>query len=381
MVVAGLVAVATACGGGTEVTLVVQPAPVPATPETSDSVQDSTPSSEPTVEAASTGPPSTPVGSDAPADPTAQPPADASPDAVTVDLPENIGDLLAQEFEHLAEVSATWNPDAHVSMAVMLPDGSQYGYRADASMISASAVKPLWVAAALDRAGVGAVTPFARDALVLSDNNAAGRVIDLAGGVDAVNTWTWETAGLSDTRLEAWRFEDPSRVAEDFRPQAPLGNRTTTTDLARFYARLRQGELLATDQAEILEEWLRDTSRALISPLDLDGALLDRLPAAVADSAWHKAGWLQPFCCAQDYRQVIDAGLAALPEGGWMALAVATAHGEHYDLSLRWTALAACRIYARVADDAGLVCERDDDGVHNPDLWAAPPSASPTPDG
>lgn len=294
-------------------------------------------------------------------------------------LPQDFETLLAEEFEILAEIAEEWNPDAEISLAVLLPDESLHGYNADASRISASAVKPLWTAAALQAAGLEAVRPLANDVVILSDNSAGGRMIDVAGGVDAVNAWTWDVAELSDTRLEAWRFDDPDRVAEDFRPEVPLGNRTTAADLARFYARLYQGELLGPDETTALMNWLQDTSHTLTSPREVDGVLLDRLPPEVAASALYRAGWLRPNCCPADYRQMIDAGIVVLSDGGWFALAIVTARGEYFDLSNQWVSLAACVVYARVAEDPDLVCEREEDGVHDPELWPSPP-AEPAPD-
>lgn len=277
--------------------------------------------------------------------------------------------LLAEEFEDLAEISEEWNPDAQISIALALPDETLYGYEPTESRISASAVKPLWAAAALEAAGVEVVRPLANAALILSDNLAGGWMIDLAGGVDAVNAWTWNVAELSDTRLEAWRFQDPNRVASNFQPENPLGNRTTMADLALFFVRLYKGELLDADENAALQQWLLDTSHSLNSPRDLDGVLLDRLPPQVAESSLHKAGWLRPNCCPAEYRQMIDSGVIVLPDGSWFALAIMSARGEFFDLTNQWVALAACRIYAFVAEDADLVCEREDDGVHDPEIW------------
>ena len=282
--------------------------------------------------------------------------------------------LLAEEFEYLAEISEEWNPDSQISIALVLPDETLHGYEAAETRISASAVKPLWAAAALEAAGVEAVGPLAYNALILSDNYAGGRMIDLAGGVDAVNAWTWNVARLSDTRLEAWRFDDPNRVAENFRPENPLGNRTTMADLALFFVRLYKGEILEPDEAAALQQWLLDTSHSLTSSKDLDGVLLDRLPPQVAESSLHKAGWLRPNCCPAEYRQMIDAGVIVLPDGSWYALAILSARGEFYDLTNQWVALAACRIYAFVAEDLELVCEREGDGVHDPEIWPEPVS-------
>ena len=284
-------------------------------------------------------------------------------------LAEEFHFVLAEEFEFLAEISTEWNPDAQISIAVVLPDETVHGYEDLESRISASAVKPLWAAAALDAAGVEAVRPFAYSALILSDNLAGGRLIDLAGGVDAVNAWTWNVARLDDTRLEAWRFQDPDRVASNFQPENPLGNRTTMADMALFFARLYKGELLGPDENAALQQWLLDTSHSLTSPRDLDGVLLDRLPPEVAEASLHKAGWLRPNCCPAEYRQMIDSGVIVLPDGSWFALAIMSARGEFYDLTNQWVALAACRIYAFVAEDRELSCGREGDGVHDPEIW------------
>ena len=174
---------------------------------------------------------------------------------------------------------------------------------------------------------------------------------------------------LSDTRLEAWRFQDPNRVASSFNPENPLGNRTTMADLALFFARLYKGELLDPDENAALQQWLLDTSHTLNSPRDLDGVLLDRLPNQVAESSLHKAGWLRPNCCPAEYRQMIDAGIIVLPDDSWYALAILSSRGSSTDLTNQWVALASCRIYAFISEDRELVCEREGDGVHDPEIW------------
>ena len=284
-------------------------------------------------------------------------------------LAEEFHFVLAEEFEFLAEIAEEWNPDGEISIAVVLPDETLHGYQATESRISASAVKPLWAAAALDAAGVEAVRSLAYSALILSDNYAGGGLIDMAGGVDAVNAWTWNAAELSDTRLEAWRFDTPDRVAGNFNPDNPLGNRTTMANLALFFARLYKGELLEPDESAALQQWLLDTSHELLSPRDLDGVLLDRLPPEVAESSLHKAGWLRPNCCPAEYRQMIDAGVIVLPDDSWFALAIMGTRGEFFDLTNQWVSLAACRIYAFVVEDRDFDCGREGDGVHDPEIW------------
>ena len=361
------------CDSNSEVTLEVSTVELEATP---------TAALTPVPTAVPTQPPQTPPPTPSPTVgvPTSVPTVEPTPtpDRSAEEFLESLAGefhfLLAEEFEYLAEISEEWNPDSQISIAVVLSDETLHGYEATESRISASAVKPLWAAAALEAAGVEAVRPLAYNALILSDNYAGGRMIDIAGGVDAVNAWTWNVARLSDTRLEAWRFDDPNRVAENFRPENPLGNRTTMAELALFFVRLQKGELLGPDESAALQQWLLDTSHTLNSPRDLDGVLLDRLPPQVAESSLHKAGWLRPNCCPAEYRQMIDSGVLVLPDGSWFALAVMSARGEFYDLTNQWVALAACRIYAFVAEDLELVCEREDDGVHDPEIWPEPAS-------
>lgn len=260
---------------------------------------------------------------------------------------------LTSELSRLVETAQNWDPSAQVAISVLFSNGSAYGVAADEPVRSASAVKPLWAAAAIDVAGLEAVTPLSHRALVLSDNHAAGEMIDLADGIDAVNTWTWDTAGLDGTHLSGWSFG--RRRVSGF----GLGpTRTTMRDLALFYARLHQGQLLGRNETARLKSWLRSTPRRLSY---VDGVLLDRLPLSVATSALHKTGWLPPGCCAVDARLIVDAGLVALPNGKWFAMALSSSNGRQYDRSVKWLGLAACRIYAVVADDKEHICDRATD--------------------
>ena len=367
----GLLAGAAGCGGGVETALEVSSVELESTPTAAPT---QVPTAVPTQPSHTPSPtPSPTIGVPATAAPQATPEPTPAPDRSAEEFLASLADefhfVLAEEFEFLAEISEEWNPDAQISIAVVLPDETVHGYEDLESRISASAVKPLWAAAALEAAGVEAVRPFAYSALILSDNLAGGRLIDLAGGVDAVNAWTWNVARLDDTRLEAWRFQDPNRVAENFRPENPLGNRTTMADLALFFARLYKGELLGPDENAALQQWLLDTSHSLNSPRDIDGVLLDRLPLEVAEASLHKAGWLRPNCCPAEYRQMIDAGVIVLPDDSWFAMAIMSARGEFFDLTNQWVSLAACRIYAFVADDREHFCGREGDGVHDPEIW------------
>lgn len=225
-----------------------------------------------------------------------------------------------------------------------------------------------------------------------SDNDTAGELIDLIGasiasadspggaaGVSAVNEWMEEVVELRNTRLLAWRFpvggvEAAQRRAPEIGENQVAENYTTTADLARFYAQLWRGELLDREETTALIGWLKTTERG--TTIDaVDDAMAQRLPSAVADEVGHKAGWLPPSCCS--VRLILDAGVVPLPNGGWFSMAALSMRGEHYELSLQWVALAACRIYLLLSSDEELVCERPSDGIPHPEAWPEPTIEQP----
>ena len=326
-------------------------------------------SEQPTPAAGRTTPPAAhlmgggddPVGRDGPAtgtqthDPTA---AAESAIAAAAGVSHAHGGMLADLLREIVAVAETRNPGVRASIAVATPDGAVYGVNEARPHISASAVKALWTAAAIDGAGLDAVAPLARPTLALSDNHTAGQIIDLIG-IDAVNTWTREVAGLTGTHLACWTF-DRRRLSMSALEGGGCANLTTAADLAQFYAGLHGGELLDPEGAGVLAGWLRDTPRGS-SPANVAGALLARLPPAVAAESTHKAGWLPPGCCRSDHRLIIDAGGIPLAGGGWFAIAAVADRGPDYDLSVRWVGYAACRVYALLAGDGSLRCDRDGD--------------------
>lgn len=285
---------------------------------------------------------------------------------------------LVSLLDELAGLARDWDPAGRASLAIVAADGTIYGFNEQRQHISASVVKPVWTAAAIDLAGLAAVEPLAPAALVHSDNFAAGAIIDLIG-IDAVNAWSSDVAGMTGTHLAAWHF-GTDRVARSVTEGGTRANFTTVGDLARFYAGLRRGELLDDDGTAALEEWLRGTDRGFTAAGTVTGVLLARLPSDVAAAATHKAGWLPPYCCRAEVRLVIDAGVVPLPDGSWFAIAAVSDRGDYYNLSVRWVSLAACRVYTLLAGDATQDCDRSGDGVPRPDLWLPPPEPEPEAD-
>lgn len=348
----------------------------PASPDPRPSTTD--PAPDPETDAGTDDPEATtgqePDGEstdDAPADED-DPGAPPAPAGLSPEMEARLAALL----DELAGLAEEWDPTGRASLAIVSADGTLHGFNERRRHISASAVKPLWTAAAIDLAGLAAVAPLAPAALVQSDNFAAGGIIDLIG-IDTVNTWTADVAGTTGTHLAAWYF-GTDRVAQSVIDGGTRANLTTVGDLALFYARLQRGELLDAEGFAALEEWLRATDRGALASGAVTGAILARLPEEVAGAAIHKAGWLPPYCCRAEVRLVIDAGVIPLPDGSWFAIAAVSDRGEFYNLSVRWVSLAACRAYALLADDPDHDCDRSGDGVPRPDLWGPPPEPEAT---
>ncbi|MDE0216775.1 MAG: serine hydrolase [bacterium] len=256
---------------------------------------------------------------------------------------------LSFEVAQLGRDAAAGDPSMSVSLAVVLADGSLIGFNADVSVQSASAAKAYWAAVALDEVGADAAAAAAEAALVDSDNWAAGRLIDLAGGIDALNGWLWG-AGLGETHLWQWDY-GRQRLAASLPAGRTRGNRTTTADLARFYAALGHGTLLGTGAAQALADWLRQTPRPADThqPHPWEAPLLTLLPPSAASGALHKAGWLPPGCCAHPWNLSIDAALIPLAHNnGWYAIAATAHHARNWKHALEWIADAADRVHALI---------------------------------
>ena len=258
-----------------------------------------------------------------------------------------LGDLLYE----LVRIAGTWNPAGRASLAVVTSDGVLHGINEDRPHVSASSVKALWTAAAIDLAGVDAAAPHAHATLAASDNHAAGRMIDLVG-IDAVNTWSRQHAGMPSTHTACWSFGS-RRMAQSALAGGGCGNLTTAADLAAFHARLHGNKLLSPEGSAQLRVWLSETPRR-----GMAGALLAGLPTEVAAAATHKAGWLPPGCCRNDHRLIIDAGAIPLPGGEWFAVAAVADRGRDYGASVRWVGYAACRVYKFMAGDRRHKCRR-----------------------
>lgn len=299
---------------------------------------------------------------------TATPTATATPDPTPTATPTprwppayEISDLLDGLIDDVEQKSA----GVAASIAVGYDDLVVVATNGLEKTPSASLAKSWWVAAALDEVGVEAVAPFAEAIFAVSDNDAAAEVIDLVG-VDVINATTakWN---MRDTYLASWTLTSP-RLATD-RNRKGTANVTTTLDAARFMRDVVAGDLLGPDETEAMTAWMSLTpDRRDVDPYG--SVLVADLPAAIAASAAHKAGWLPPECCDKgpDHEVLISAGVipcAPAPVGESeesFSLAVATVDGADYLAQLDWTSEAAASIAGALCPNLERGQRHDGDG-------------------
>lgn len=235
-------------------------------------------------------------------------------------------------------------PEAVVSLTVSGPAG-RAEVAGDARFTSASAAKAYWLAGAVSAAGVAAAAPHAIAAMALSDNAAAGALLDVAG-IDVINDFT-AAAGMAATSLLSWPTATGTRSSD--RNAGSGDNVTTTNDAVRFLDQLRQGELLDPAGTYAVLHWMRTAPDTLRGDGDWGGVLTSLLPPAVRARVAHKAGWLPPGCCSKDHRLIIAIGVVPLPSGETYAVALAAAGAADYAGQASFLAYASRRIYDQLA--------------------------------
>jgi beta-lactamase class A len=270
------------------------------------------------------------------------------------------GSALAARLEEIAAQAADLSPGTELGIAVWnLETGEWAATGGDVTHVSASSAKAVWVAAALDGAGVGPVAAHADAVFRLSDNGASGAVIDLVGP-DAVNRFYWDRAGMTASALTQWSY-GRSRVASNSPRAMGSDNYFTAADAATFLARLWRGELWPADdpRTAALLEWMTWSPRS-----GYGGWLGSRLPDAARATVRHKGGWLPPGCCSNDavYNTLNEIGIVTVPDGPTYAVAILARRGRDYwGRQVRLVERASCEIYRAVSGDDALDCARPGD--------------------
>lgn len=279
--------------------------------------------------------------------------------------------------------AAEWLPHATFGIAVQLlePAGNPQGINENEGFVSASAAKPYWMASVIAAEGLEAVEPYASAILCLSDNAAAGAVID-ATGIDPINEFLHDTAGMNGTFLLSWSFGSSPPASEQWMSQGRRGfNTTTAGDGAVFYGRLYSGDLLPSKDTDAMLGWMAESSscgREFTKPL------ASRLPEGA--QVWRKSGWLPPGCCTVETATLNDFGIVrsiAGTDDTAYAIAIATSGGAvsytSYLQQSNFMAYASCRIYVAIISEP-LDCDRPDDrdivNPGSPPTTTMPPTAS-----
>lgn len=251
---------------------------------------------------------------------------------------------LAGEVASLAAEAGRRSPGTELGIAVMnLTTGEYAGAGDDVRHVSASSAKVMWVAAAM-HAGAD-VSDIARPIFERSDNDLAGTAIDRAGGIDAVNAFYWDVAGMEHSIVANWSF-GVRRVARD---QGLLGgdNYFTPRDVVTFLSRLDSGAIAG---AERLGEYMTWSPRA-----GYGGWLGSLLPDGARATMMHKAGWLPPPAYAA-YSTLNEVGIVQVPGGDRYAIALLARHGADWGAEARMVERASCVVYRAVARETTLPC-------------------------
>lgn len=258
-------------------------------------------------------------------------------DAGTAPAPK----VLAAPVATLASELAARSPGTEAAIAVLdLATGEYAGASDVVRHVSASSPKAIWVAAALDKAGVAAMAPYAQPIFRDSDNDAAGSAIDLAGGMNAVNVFYSGKAGMVDSGLTQWFG---NRVATNSPRKMGDDNYFTAKDAVTFLSRLDKGTLLGATETAQLETWMTWSPRT-----GFGGWLGTLLPADVRASMMHKGGWLPPGCCSDDatYNTLNEIGIVEVAPGHRYAVAILARRGsDWYGKQAPWVERASCVIY------------------------------------
>ena len=85
-----------------------------------------------------------------------------------------------------------------------LRGGARWAVNGDQQMSFMSSAKIAWAVMAAAQAGTDAVEPFAYQVFARSDNDAAGSLIDLAGGIDRLNRYWYPTLSMVGSCHQRW---------------------------------------------------------------------------------------------------------------------------------------------------------------------------------
>ena len=273
-------------------------------------------------------------------------------------------EVLQQVLDRLGTLSTSFDrfSDAVLAISVTRLDTRESAsFRGDERFGPASAVKAVWVLAAIENSGVEAVEPIEYDAIYRSNDVAAGVAIDLAGGLDSINTYI-HGLGMNDTDFYEWNYpREHIRRSSTFPGPARGRNLTTTDDLVTFWRLVADGLVLDRPGRASFLAW----TTGLKGGADAN-RIVARLPIEVAAKAAFKSGWLpigrewQLAGTDEEPGEIIiltgrgvsvGAGIITVPGGPSYVIAVTAYDGRSWAGMTTWVEYSSCVVYSVIAEE------------------------------
>ncbi len=251
---------------------------------------------------------------------------------------------LQDVIDRLGDECGELSPGTSCGLAVRdLVTGETASHRGTVSYEAASTVKSVWVAIALYDVGAAPIEPYADPVFADSDNVAAGRVIDLLGSPDRINTFMWHDARMPDSGFCRWNT-DRVRVSPLCESDRAGGaNYLAADDAVRFLGVLWDRSLIGSASSQQLLDWMLLSPRA-----GYGGWIGSQLPAEARAGIHHKAGWYPPYTSH-------EIGIIEIPGGHPYAVALLLGRSDGSSAAYNGTQLpmleyASCVVYHAVAD-------------------------------
>jgi len=283
-----------------------------------------------------------------------------------------------------------WHFDI-VAAVEYLPTGQRWNYGGDTPHTSGSSPKWIWAAAALANGRTPAeLTACAHPTFQYSCNNTSGVIIDLAGGVPAINAFTKNVLGNDKNSMSLchWNYDitrqDPNcgdAICEVV-PQGSVScsrgyvdNYYTPNAGLNFLRHLYRNDIgLSPDRVQALLEWSTWTART-----GYGGWIGTQLPAAVQKTIHHKPGAIAPCCGDAAYSWINELAIVESPVGAY-GVSIMSGHANDWHQEVATLEWASCIIYHAMTEDvpdpfAALVCTHDP-AVH-PESWTEVPECCP----
>jgi len=281
--------------------------------------------------------------------------------------------LLQQVVDRLGAMAPSFDSYSEAVLAITvtrLDTGETASFRGNERFGPASAVKAVWVLAAIEHAGIDAVAAIEYDTIYRSDDVAAGTAIDLAGGLDAINAFI-RGLGMNDTDFYEWNYpREHVRRSSTYPGPARGRNLTTTDDMVTFWRLVADGLVLDPSSRATFVEWTTGPKASADA-----NRIVARLPADVAASAAYKSGWLPigrewqlpdtedgpgEIIILTGRGVSVGAGVITVPGGPAYAIAIAAYDGRSWGGMTSWVEYGSCVIYSVIAAEP-MACSRSSD--------------------